>query len=57
MQPGAMLINTGNANAGTGEDGLSRARSTCVTLAAALGLVAGANPAVFDRRDHGVLAD
>ena len=34
----AMLINTGNANAGTGEDGLSRARSTCVTLAAALGL-------------------
>ena len=34
----AMLINTGNANAGTGEDGLKRARSTCVTLAAALGL-------------------
>jgi len=34
----AMLINTGNANAGTGEDGLQRARSTCVTLAAALGL-------------------
>jgi glutamate N-acetyltransferase/amino-acid N-acetyltransferase len=34
----AMLINTGNANAGTGEDGLQRAQSTCVTLAAALGL-------------------
>ncbi len=34
----AMLINTGNANAGTGEDGLKRAQSTCVTLAAALGL-------------------
>jgi glutamate N-acetyltransferase / amino-acid N-acetyltransferase len=29
----AMLINTGNANAGTGEDGLTRARSTCVALA------------------------
>ena len=34
----AMLINTGNANAGTGEDGLRRARATCVTLAAALGV-------------------
>jgi glutamate N-acetyltransferase / amino-acid N-acetyltransferase len=29
----AILINTGNANAGTGDDGLSRARSTCVALA------------------------
>jgi glutamate N-acetyltransferase/amino-acid N-acetyltransferase len=29
----AMLINTGNANAGTGEDGLLRARATCVALA------------------------
>ena len=29
----AMLINTGNANAGTGEDGLMRARSTCIALA------------------------
>ncbi len=34
----ALLINTGNANAGTGEDGLARARSTCVALAARLGL-------------------
>ena len=34
----AMLINTGNANAGTGADGLRRARATCVTLAAALGV-------------------
>ena len=32
----AMLINTGNANAGTGADGLQRAQSTCVALAAAL---------------------
>ena len=34
----AMLINTGNANAGTGEDGLSRARATCLALAAKLGV-------------------
>lgn len=29
----ALLINTGNANAGTGEDGLVRAQSTCIALA------------------------
>lgn len=29
----AMVINTGNANAGTGEDGLVRARSTCIAAA------------------------
>ena len=29
----AMVINTGNANAGTGEDGLVRARTTCIALA------------------------
>ncbi|MES3002542.1 MAG: bifunctional glutamate N-acetyltransferase/amino-acid acetyltransferase ArgJ [Pseudomonadota bacterium] len=29
----AMVINTGNANAGTGDDGLARARTTCVALA------------------------
>ena len=29
----AILINTGNANAGTGDDGLARARSTCLALA------------------------
>ena len=34
----AMVINTGNANAGTGEDGLARARATCAALAARLGL-------------------
>ena len=32
----ALLINTGNANAGTGEEGLARARSTCVALASLL---------------------
>jgi len=29
----AIVINTGNANAGTGADGLARARSTCIALA------------------------
>jgi glutamate N-acetyltransferase/amino-acid N-acetyltransferase len=29
----AMVINTGNANAGTGEDGLMRTRTTCIALA------------------------
>ncbi|MBH1966003.1 MAG: bifunctional glutamate N-acetyltransferase/amino-acid acetyltransferase ArgJ [Comamonadaceae bacterium] len=29
----AMVVNTGNANAGTGEDGLARARQTCAALA------------------------
>ena len=29
----AMLINTGNANAGTGADGMARARATCIALA------------------------
>jgi len=34
----AMLINTGNANAGTGEDGRARAEHTCRALAGRLGL-------------------
>ncbi len=33
----ALLINTGNANAGTGADGLSRARETCKSLATLIG--------------------
>jgi len=33
----AIVINTGNANAGTGADGLARARSTCAALARLLG--------------------
>lgn len=36
----ALVINTGNANAGTGEDGLQRARSVCTALAGALGISA-----------------
>lgn len=34
----AMVINTGNANAGTGADGLARARRTCADMAALLNL-------------------
>ena len=34
----AMVINTGNANAGTGEDGLNRASSTCKALAQKIGI-------------------
>ena len=33
----ALLINTGNANAGTGADGLARGRATCQALAGLLG--------------------
>lgn len=32
----AMLINTGNANAGTGDEGLNRAQACCIALARAL---------------------
>jgi glutamate N-acetyltransferase/amino-acid N-acetyltransferase len=42
VQPGhdihALVINTGNANAGTGAQGLAHARATCVALAALLGV-------------------
>ncbi|RYX97035.1 MAG: bifunctional glutamate N-acetyltransferase/amino-acid acetyltransferase ArgJ [Comamonadaceae bacterium] len=34
----AMLINTGNANAGTGADGLHRAQATCIALARELNI-------------------
>jgi glutamate N-acetyltransferase/amino-acid N-acetyltransferase len=34
----AMVINTGNANAGTGQDGLERAQATCAALARLLGI-------------------
>ncbi len=36
----AIVVNTGNANAGTGADGLARARSTCAALGAQLGVAA-----------------
>ncbi len=34
----ALVINTGNANAGTGADGLARARQTCTALAGLMGV-------------------
>jgi glutamate N-acetyltransferase / amino-acid N-acetyltransferase len=34
----AILVNTGNANAGTGADGLARARRSCAALASQLGV-------------------
>ena len=34
----ALLVNTGNANAGTGAEGLARARATCCALAERLGV-------------------
>ncbi|MBV8623299.1 MAG: bifunctional glutamate N-acetyltransferase/amino-acid acetyltransferase ArgJ [Herbaspirillum sp.] len=37
----ALVINTGNANAGTGEEGLQRAHAVCAALAGQLGLRAG----------------
>jgi glutamate N-acetyltransferase / amino-acid N-acetyltransferase len=36
----AMVINTGNANAGTGADGLARAQQSCAALASRLGFSA-----------------
>jgi len=36
----AFVVNTGNANAGTGADGLARARRSCAALAAQLGIAA-----------------
>ena len=36
----AMVVNTGNANAGTGAEGLQRARATCEAVAQQLGLQA-----------------
>lgn len=38
MSVRAMLINTGNANAGTGTDGRARAERSCMALASKLGL-------------------
>lgn len=34
----ALIVNTGNANAGTGDDGLRRARETCAALANQMGI-------------------
>jgi glutamate N-acetyltransferase/amino-acid N-acetyltransferase len=37
----ALVVNTGNANAGTGKEGLAHARQTCTALAKLLGCTAG----------------
>ena len=37
----ALVVNTGNANAGTGADGLQRARDTAASLAALVGVAPG----------------
>src|SRR3954470_13397022 len=37
----ALVINTGNANAGTGEEGLARSRATCAAAARLLGVAPG----------------
>jgi glutamate N-acetyltransferase/amino-acid N-acetyltransferase len=52
----AMVINTGNANAGTGDEGLARARSTCIAAGASPEHFTPANAAVFHRRHHGAAA-
>jgi glutamate N-acetyltransferase/amino-acid N-acetyltransferase len=52
----ALVINTGNANAGTGAEGLARARATCVTHWPSTWTSPGAGAAVFNRRHHGAVA-
>ena len=37
----ALVVNTGNANAGTGKEGLKRANAVCAALAAELGCKPG----------------
>ena len=51
----AMVINAGNANAGTGAEGLARARLVCEAMASQLG-VATTGASVFHGRDHGAAA-
>jgi glutamate N-acetyltransferase/amino-acid N-acetyltransferase len=40
-EPRVLVVNTGNANAGTGEDGLQRATAVCAAVATGLGVPAG----------------
>ena len=47
----ALVVNTGNANAGTGAEGLANARRSCDEVARLLGCDAPAGAAVLDRRD------
>jgi hypothetical protein len=52
----ALVVNTGNANAGTGEDGLRRARETCAAAGRKTGHQARAGAALLHRRDPGTPA-
>ena len=53
----ALVVNTGNANAGTGERRPgARHMPPARAVATLLGCSARADAAVFDRRDHGALA-
>ena len=52
----ALVVNTGNANAGTGDDGLRARAAVCEALASAARLRGRADAAVLDRRDHGAAA-
>lgn len=51
----ALVVNTGNANAGTGEAGMQHAQSTCRAGQVAE-LFSAASATVFDGRDHGTVA-
>ncbi len=52
----ALVVNAGNANAGTGERGIADAEATCAAVASLLGLHGARRAAVLDRRDHGAAA-
>ena len=52
----AMVINTGNANAGTGESGLAAAKATCQALAKLLVCEAAQILPFFHGRDFGTVA-
>lgn len=51
----ALVINTGNANAGTGADGLARATNMC-RYGCCIKAATHASVAFFDGRDHGIVA-
>ena len=52
----ALVVNTGNANAGTGARGLADAETTCAAVASLARLHDAGSAAVLDRRDHGAAA-
>ena len=52
----ALVINAGNANAGTGAAGLADAQRICAAVAGALDVRRERGADVFHRRDHGTAA-